>query len=611
MACESCGEKKNVCENKNFTKATVEILNPKELSMFRKVTVPASMGDDITNPPRVGRYCNVILYYEANEQAYLYSSDGIPTKLTGDLSLIKKQIADLQDEDVKIWDEIEIIEASSDVVDVVGTYAELQQYDTSKLHDKDLIKVLQDETHDGAITYYRWSTSTSTFSYVGEEGPYYTQTQVDNLIASTPAFKPFPDSVNTTGTTQQFMNSILALQPESGMAYLGTVSLSDMPAGLTQEEVEVYVYSDYVIYCVMRSTDVKPYQWWCASYNYQGWRPVGGSTTTTFHWGGSPNYSMYKDSDYTTAATYSDIATAYADGLVYIADGEDEVTYVVVSDIPDAHIITVTGIGLPGNEGGSASYEYASSTWTKTSTELQKRLTAGTNITINGTTISATDTTYSDFTGATSGTAGAHGLVPAPAAGDQSKVLKGDGTWGDAAANTIFYMNSSETGGTRHIFKDSAMTSMATSQEVFDANDRGQVILRISTSVDPASYSDAYLQNAYKATGDYQLLFLDEKTYRSFDTTTLSDNTFIYSARVLQDQLTAGTNITITGATISATDTTYSAFTGATTQQAGSAGLVPAPTTSDPDKYLKGDGTWSNLPSANNISSNDWSTLWQ
>lgn len=42
--------------------------------------------------------------------------------------------------------------------------------------------------------------------------------------------------------------------------------------------------------------------------------------------------------------------------------------------------------------------------------------------------------TLGDFTGATSSTAGTHGLVPAPAAGDQDKVLKGNGTWGDASA---------------------------------------------------------------------------------------------------------------------------------------------------------------------------------
>lgn len=66
----------------------------------------------------------------------------------------------------------------------------------------------------------------------------------------------------------------------------------------------------------------------------------------------------------------------------------------------------------------------------------------------------------------------------------------------------------------------------------------------------------------------------------------------------LQPTLTAGSNITIdsTTNTISATDTTYSDFTGATSSVAGANGLVPAPTTSDPDKYLKGDGTWNTPP---------------
>lgn len=63
----------------------------------------------------------------------------------------------------------------------------------------------------------------------------------------------------------------------------------------------------------------------------------------------------------------------------------------------------------------------------------------------------------------------------------------------------------------------------------------------------------------------------------------------------------AGTNVTITNGTISATDTTYSAFTGATSQAAGAAGLVPAPATTDVDKYLKGDGTWGTVSSGGGI----------
>jgi len=43
---------------------------------------------------------------------------------------------------------------------------------------------------------------------------------------------------------------------------------------------------------------------------------------------------------------------------------------------------------------------------------------------------------------------------------------------------------------------------------------------------------------------------------------------------------------------INLTDTTYSAFTGADGTDAGTSGLVPAPTATDNNKFLKGDGTW-------------------
>lgn len=62
-------------------------------------------------------------------------------------------------------------------------------------------------------------------------------------------------------------------------------------------------------------------------------------------------------------------------------------------------------------------------------------LVAGSNITLtpdatnDKVTIKATNTTYSDFTGATSSAAGTHGLVPAPQAGEQNEVLYGDGQW--------------------------------------------------------------------------------------------------------------------------------------------------------------------------------------
>lgn len=81
MTCESCGEKpKN--QSKDFTKAVVEIDNPEKLILFRKVVIPASLGDQHTLPPAVGKYYNVLLEYEKTGALYLYSSDGIPTGLS-------------------------------------------------------------------------------------------------------------------------------------------------------------------------------------------------------------------------------------------------------------------------------------------------------------------------------------------------------------------------------------------------------------------------------------------------------------------------------------------------------------------------------------------------
>ena len=81
MTCSACGDGPKKKDN-SFTKAVVEINNPETLVLFRKVVIPASMGDDTTVPPVIGKYHNVLLNYEANNRLYLYSSDGIPTLIS-------------------------------------------------------------------------------------------------------------------------------------------------------------------------------------------------------------------------------------------------------------------------------------------------------------------------------------------------------------------------------------------------------------------------------------------------------------------------------------------------------------------------------------------------
>lgn len=199
MTCNACGEKPKKCGNcnKDFPRSVIEINNPETLVLLRKVVIPASMGTEEQVPAAIGKYHNVILKYEANKHVYLYSSDGIPTLLEMDvpqeiidrIDTLEEGVNDLNDDVDDLNDaiddveqEIEELKNSPDVVDIVATYADLQSYDTSSLGDKDVIRVLTDETHDDESSYYRWSTTTQTWTFIGATGPYYTKSETDSKI---------------------------------------------------------------------------------------------------------------------------------------------------------------------------------------------------------------------------------------------------------------------------------------------------------------------------------------------------------------------------------------------------------------------------------------------
>lgn len=78
--CSSCNQPKD--EKCGASPAVLQINNPSECMLFHKVEIPASMGNEITIPPKPGLYKNVLLYYEATGNAYFYSSDGIPTPIS-------------------------------------------------------------------------------------------------------------------------------------------------------------------------------------------------------------------------------------------------------------------------------------------------------------------------------------------------------------------------------------------------------------------------------------------------------------------------------------------------------------------------------------------------
>lgn len=87
------------------------------------------------------------------------------------------------------------------------------------------------------------------------------------------------------------------------------------------------------------------------------------------------------------------------------------------------------------NQNAFSNVKVGSTTIAADTTTDTIEIAAGSNITLtpdatnDKVTIAATDTTYSDFTGATASAAGTHGLVPAPASGSTQKLLQSDGSW--------------------------------------------------------------------------------------------------------------------------------------------------------------------------------------
>ena len=436
--------------------------------------------------PEIGDYHEKIIRDEAQGKMWIFDCDGVFTEMGGGV----------------------------EVVNELG-------HSTTAATSQDLVTTELDKKQN-TLTFDSTPTAGST-NPVTSEG-------IKNYVDSnTVTFSPFPASVDTTHSTQDFMNSILALHPATGAAFLGTVSLTDMPTGLIQEEVEVYVYSDYVIYCIMRSTDAAPYAWWCASYNYQGWKP----TDTTYTAGSNVSINdgviSATDTTYTAGSGLTLTDTEFSADTTVLATQNDllgkQNTLTAGSNISisedtisatDTTYAAGAGLSLSGTEFSVDTSAIqpkltAGANITINGDEISATdttYTAGTNVQINGTTISATDTTYSDFVGATSGAAGSAGLVPAPAQGDTDKYLKSDGSWATVSQYTLPVASANTLGGV----KIGSNLSM-------DAND-----------------------------------------------------------------------------VLSATDTTYTNFIGTDGTAAGTAGLVPAPATTDAGKVLGADGNWTGLP---------------
>lgn len=85
-------------------------------------------------------------------------------------------ILDAIDRMDSIETEVEDLKNNPDVVDIVATYQDLLDYDTSTLTNNDIIRVLSDSTHNNKSSFYRYNADTQSFVFIGAIDNYVTNT---------------------------------------------------------------------------------------------------------------------------------------------------------------------------------------------------------------------------------------------------------------------------------------------------------------------------------------------------------------------------------------------------------------------------------------------------
>lgn len=94
-----------------------------------------------------------------------------------DISALKADNTKNKSDIVGLQTQVDTINATQNVVDIVGTKAELNAYSTKDLHANDKIEVLVDESQNDANTIYGWDGNA--WSLVGSKAPYYSKAESD------------------------------------------------------------------------------------------------------------------------------------------------------------------------------------------------------------------------------------------------------------------------------------------------------------------------------------------------------------------------------------------------------------------------------------------------
>lgn len=101
---------------------------------------------------------------------------------------IETEKSERKSADENLQTQIDATNATQNVIDIVGTKADLIAYETKDVLANDKIEVLDDESEDGADTIYAWSGTK--WVLVGSKAPYYSKSEIDSKIDS---YFPVPE----------------------------------------------------------------------------------------------------------------------------------------------------------------------------------------------------------------------------------------------------------------------------------------------------------------------------------------------------------------------------------------------------------------------------------
>ena len=205
------------------------------------------------------------------------------------------------------------------------------------------------------------------------------------------------------------------------------------------------------------------------------------------------------------------------------------------------------------------------------------------------------------MTGATADSDGKFGYVPTPYAGDHTKFLRGDGTWADVQSggdSPITFVENTDSTNKVPLRTLASGTYML--KGYFTSYEGGTHSYTFSTGMLVAivkQSSTSYVQIFYPKNNTIQYLEITDDSVMRQDAKLInmesvanmvtqvnedSDDSHYPSAKAVETRIT---------------EVLPSLMQGATADTNGGSGIVPQPLAGEHEKFLRGDGTWADVPS--------------